>query len=76
MVKYATYKQKEAFIRKKRNIVTFKNGKQVITAGVTRDRPTGAVQLDGEFGYTSKWYNSMKDLLDAVDWAKMRRWHS
>lgn len=83
-MRYDTEEKKIKFVKKKGNIITFKepffpkgtlneSRTQIIVMG-TRKEKSGAIKLEGRF-YDSNWYNSMQDLLDAVDWDWMEAVH-
>mgnify|MGYP001563009726 CR=1 FL=1 len=80
---YNTQQKRIDFASKKGNLLTFKtpitwkgeSKKQIINYGLEKDRKAGAVKIIG-FGYDSPWYNSMKELIDAMDWEQMAKWHS
>lgn len=85
MLKYDTEEKRIKFVKKKGNLVTFKekfypNGtlnqgfNQVAVTGFKKDK-SGAVKIIG-FGHDSLWYDSMNDLLEAIDWEQMEKWHS
>ena len=84
--KYGTEEKKIAFVKKKGNIVTFKEifyprgtanqgFRQILVTGFLKDRKDGAVKIEGR-AYDSNWYNSMGELLAAVDWDWMERSHA
>ncbi|MFZ5552490.1 MAG: hypothetical protein ACOZCO_05185 [Bacteroidota bacterium] len=76
---YRTEEEKIAVVKKKDNIITFKerwaygNGSatQIIVQRLKKTK-SGAVKIEGRF-YDSPWYESMKELLSAIDWDFMRR---
>jgi hypothetical protein len=81
---YDTKEKKLKAIRKKGNIITFKkpfypngtiNGsrKQIIVTGIKKDR-SGAIKIEGQW-YDSDWYDSVEELLDAVNWEWMEGVH-
>lgn len=80
---YDTQQKKIDFASKKGNLLTFKkpiswkgeSKKQIINYGLEKDRKSGAIKIIG-FGYDSPWYKSMKELIDAMDWEQMSKWHS
>lgn len=67
--------QKKAFI-KPGNIITLKDQLpnfpmgQIAIAKIKRDK-TGAIKLINPFGTESPWYQSEKELIDAIDWVWM-----
>ena len=85
MLKYDTEEKRIKFVKKKGNLITFKekfypNGtlnqgfSQVAVTGFKKDK-SGAVKIIG-FGHDSLWYDSMNDLLEAIDFEQMEKWHS
>lgn len=76
---YNTNERKIAALKKKGNIITFKerwaygngNAIQIIVMGFKKEK-SGAVKIEGR-AYDSKWYKSMDELLSAVDWDFMNR---
>lgn len=69
---FNTDEEKRAFI-KVGNIITFKDPLpgfprgQIAVAKIKRDK-SGAIKLINPFGTESPWYQSEKDLVDAIDW--------
>ena len=80
---YNTQQKKIDFASKKGNLLTFKkpiswkgeSKKQIINYGLEQDRKSGAIKIIG-FGYDSPWYKSINELIDAMDWEQMSKWHS
>lgn len=80
---YNTQQKKIDFASKKGNLLTFKkpiswkgeSKRQIINYGLEKDRKSGAIKIIG-FGYDSPWYKNMKELIDAMDWEQMAKWHS
>lgn len=81
---YATAEEKEDFLTKPGNIITFKepiypwgttgeSRTQIASRGLKK-KSSGHVKIIGEF-YDSPWYGSVKELLNAVNWDWMRRVH-
>ena len=79
-MKYDTNIKRIRFIRKGK-IITFKqkqrlpNGrefKQMLIRKVTKNRD-GSVEIDSLGTYI--YYPTMKDLIKAIDWSWMERWH-
>lgn len=81
---YDTAEKRLKAIRKKRNIITFKEQfyprgtseqgyKQIMVMGVKKDR-SGAIKILGQ-SYDSNWYNSVDELINAVDWEWMEQAH-
>jgi hypothetical protein len=72
---FSTDEEKRAFI-KVGNIITFKDPLpgfprgQIAVAKIKRDK-SGAIKLINPFGTESPWYQSEKDLMDAIDWSWM-----
>ncbi len=84
MPKYDTEEKRIKFVKKKGNLVTFKekfypNGtanqgfEQVLVTGFKKDK-SGAVRIIG-FGHDSLWYDSMDELLEAINFKTMEVWH-
>ena len=77
---YDTKEKRAKFVRKRGNIVTFKkpfNWKgefftQIMVGYLEKSQ--GHVKING-FARDSNWYESIDDLLDAIDWAQMEKWH-
>ena len=69
---FSTDEEKRAFI-KSGNILTFNDPLpgfprgQIAVAKIKRDK-SGAIKLINPFGTESPWYQSEKDLMDAIDW--------
>jgi len=69
--------KKEAILKKKGNIIIFKEvleptdeGRKSITVQrFVKSRKNGAVKLEGS-AYDTQWFESMQDLINAVDWSK------
>lgn len=80
--KYNTRQKRIKFVSTKGSILTFKkpigikgeSKPQILSRGLEKSRKTGAVKIIGPF-YDSPWYSSMDELLDAMDWEQMARWH-
>ena len=81
---YDTKEKKAKAVRKKGNIITFKEmfyPRGTANQGYTQimvtgfQKQSGSVKIEGR-AYDSKWYNSMDDLIKDVDWKKMEAWHS
>lgn len=80
--KYNTLQKKINFASKKGSILTFKkpigiNGewkRQILSKGLEKSRRTGAVKIIGH-AYDSPWYSNMNELIDAMDWEQMEKWH-
>lgn len=78
---YDTDAKKMAFVKKSGNLVTFKkdfrwNGRdygQIMVSGFQKQK--GSVKIIG-FGRDTPWYDSMDDLLKAIDWDLMEQWHA
>ena len=81
---YDTKEKKAKAVRKKGNIITFKEKfyprgtsdtghSQILVTGFSKQR--GSVRIEGR-AYDSKWYDSIDSLIKAVDWKKMESWHS
>lgn len=85
VLKYDTRTKRIAFVKKKGSIVTFKEkfyprgtlDKGYDQIAITRFKKvkSGAIQLEG-VGRDSRWYNSLDELIDAIDWGIMENWHS
>ncbi len=82
--KYDTAEKKAKALRKKGNIITFKemfypNG--TANQGYTQiivnyiQKSGSSVILHGENGIQTQWYKSIDELIDAVDWETMEKWH-
>jgi hypothetical protein len=69
--------KKEAILKKKGNIIIFKEvleptdegRKSISVQGFVKSRKTGAVKIEGS-AYDTQWFDSMQDLINAVDWSK------
>ncbi|GEM_PF-2380825 len=83
--KYSTFEKKLKFLKKKGNIITFKepfypwgtageSRKQIIVGGLNKLR-TGEIKIIGEF-YDSDWCKSQDKLIEAIDWKRMEEMHS
>lgn len=80
--KYDTMQKKINFASKKGSILTFKkpigiNGEwkpQILSKGLEKSRKTGAVKIIGH-AYDSPWYKNMDELIEAMDWDQMAKWH-
>ncbi len=76
---YNTDQKKIAAIKKKGNIITFKerwaygngNAIQIIVTGFKKTKE-GSVKIEGR-AYDSNWYKSMDEMLHAIDWDFMNR---
>lgn len=80
-LKYNTKTKRIKAVKTKGNIITFKEqfywkGDKFWQIGVTGfETQKGSVKIIG-FGRDSKWYSSMDELLNAIDWDTMEAWHS
>lgn len=83
--RYGTYEKRLKFLKKKGNIVTFKepfyprgtaneSRTQIIVEGLNKLR-TGEIKIIGEF-YDSDWYKTQEKLIEAIDWKRMEEMHS
>jgi len=80
--KYDTLQKRIDFASKKGSILTFKkpigiNGeqkRQILSKGLEKSKRTGAVKIIGH-AYDSPWYKNMDELIDAMDWEQMTKWH-
>jgi hypothetical protein len=81
---YDSKEKKLKAVRKKGNIITFKkkfypfgtSGNPYSQIAVKYiEKSQGHVKIVGH-GIDSNWYDSMDDLLNAIDWEKMEKWHS
>lgn len=76
--KYDSEQKKLKFLKKKGNIVTFKNrinGRwQAVITKLEKGR-NGQYKIHGELGFTSPWYSSFDDMDNAIDWDFMERSH-
>ena len=78
--KYDTYSKRLKTVRKKGNIITFKKPfrwmgtdyLQILSQGIRKQQ--GHFKIVGS-SRDSDWYDSMEDLIEAVDWDLMERWH-
>ncbi len=79
---YDTNDKKVKAVRKKGNIITFKEKfyprgtsddgfKQILVTGFLNN---GSVKIEGK-SYDTKWYDSIDSLIKDVDWEKMEGWH-
>ena len=84
-MKYDTLEKKIATVKKKGNIITFKETFfprgtanqgfiQILVRGFKKEK-SGAVKIEGG-GYDSNWHKNMDDLISAVNWEQMEVWHS
>lgn len=72
--------KKEAILKKKGNIIIFKEllqptdegRKSIAVQGFVKSRKTGAVKIEGS-AYDTQWFSSMQDLINAVDWSKWEK---
>ena len=79
--KYYTKEQKTKTLKRKGSIITFKepfwwNGErfiQIMVQGIEKEK--GSVKIIG-FSRNTKWFDSMKDLIKAVNWNLMEHWQS
>ena len=78
--KYNTYAKRLKTVRKVGNIITFKKPfrwmgteyLQIISQGIRKQQ--GHFKIVGS-NRDSDWYDSMEDLIEAIDWDKMEGWH-
>jgi len=81
---YDTKEKKVKAVRKKGNIITFKEKfyprgtaneghTQIVVTGFKKQ--SSSVKIEGR-DYDSNWYDSMDDLIKDVDWKQMEAWHS
>jgi hypothetical protein len=78
---YDTKEKKTKNVKKKGNLITFKipfnwkgnNHKQILVQRFEKSK-SGAVKIIG-FVKDTQWFNSIADLLNAVDWDIMEQWH-
>lgn len=78
--KYDTQDKQIKALKKKGNIITFKNKfrflgsaySQITVTGFEKSRQTGYVKIIG-FGRDTPWFANMEQLINAVDWAWMDR---
>lgn len=78
---YDTIAKRIKVIKKKGNIITFKEPfswkgavyTQILVTGFKKQN--GSVKIIGT-NRDSNWYNSMNDLLNAIDWERMEEWHN
>ena len=76
--KFNTREKRIATLKKKGNIITFKDRffwkgesfSQILILDFETDKKSGAVKLVG-FSRDTKWFNSVDDLLKAIDWEWM-----
>ena len=69
--------KKEAILKKKGNIIIFKEvleptdegRKSIAVQRFVKSRKTEAVKLEGS-AYDTQWFESLQDLINAVDWSK------
>ena len=79
--KYNTKAKKIKTVKKKGNIITFKTPfrwkgteySQILVHGFETQK--GFVKIIG-FGRDTNWFNSMDELINAIDWDLMEEWHS
>lgn len=79
--KYGTHAQKIKTLKTAGNIITFKKPfwwkgdpfRQILVQEL--DIQKGAVRIIG-FTRVTAWFNSINELIDAVDWDQMEYWHS
>ena len=78
---YDTQEKKAKFVRKRGNIITFKQPFNWMGESYTQimvsylEKSRGHVKING-FGKDSPWYDSIDKLIDAVNWEQMERWHT
>lgn len=83
--KYDTQEKRIRFLKKRGNIVTFKeqffpNGTanpgrtQILVGWLEKAKTTGHVKLVGQT-YDTPWFDSIERLSEAVDWDRMEAWH-
>jgi hypothetical protein len=78
--KYDTDAKRIKFVKKKGNIITFKKPfrwkgddfSQILVTGFEKSR--GSVKVIG-FGRDTPWYDSIEELIKAIDWDLMEGWH-
>jgi hypothetical protein len=78
--KYSTKAKRIKAVKKEGNIITFKTPfnwhgtsyTQILVTGFKRQK--GSVKILGT-NRDSNWYDSMDELLDAIDWDTMSAWH-
>ena len=84
MKKYDTTEKRIATLKKKGNIITFKElfyprgtsekgFSQILVEGLEKNKG-GAVKIIG-FTRDTKWFDTITDLIEAVDWDLMEKWH-
>jgi hypothetical protein len=79
--KYGTEEQKIKTLKKRGNIITFKEpfswkGEKFMHIMVQEiEKEKGSVKIIG-FSRDTRWYDTMKDLINAVNWDLMEQWHS
>ncbi len=75
------FQKKLAHIKKKGTIITFKEefptGKgdrtnQLVARGIEKERKTGGAKINGR-DFDSPWFNSVEELIDAIDWDWMTK---
>jgi hypothetical protein len=79
---YDSYEKKKKFLNTEGNILTFNvpfllNGQeysQIINMGLEYDKE-GGVRIKGWNMRDTPWYESIDDLILAVDWNSMENWH-
>lgn len=82
--KYDTLEKKIATVKKKGNIITFKERFfprgtanqgfiQILVTGFKKDK-SGAVKIEGR-AFDSNWYTNINELIEAVDFKLMGDWH-
>lgn len=84
-MKYDTSEKKIRFLKKKGNIITFKetfyprgnheDGRKQIIVMRLQTTKAGVVKIIGAY-YDSNLYNSLNDLLDSIDWEWMEWAHA
>lgn len=83
--KYDTDEKRIKFLRARGNIITFKEKfyprgtanlcrLQIIVCSIEKAR-NGSVKISGSF-YDNNWYNSMEELIDAIDWEEIEQMHA
>lgn len=79
--KYDTNEKRIKFVKKKGNIITFKKPfrwkgedfSQILVTGFEKSK--GSVKVIGS-NRDTPWYDSMEDLIKAIDWDLMEGWHT
>ncbi len=79
--KYNTKAKRVKTVKQKGNIITFKTPfrwkgteySQILVHGFETQK--GSVKIIG-FGRDTNWFNSMDELLNAINWDLMEEWHS